>query len=697
MKKLLSLFVSILITVSLISCNVSSVSETTVEAKSDTSTESVFSGAAPGYNGLIETLVTIDNDKIKDVTITHHSETPGIGGPLLDSSGKKLTVGGESPIDLIPKMIVDNQSINIDAVSGATATSYGILHAVSDALIKANYRVDAVTAATEVLPPDYEPKEVDLSEEERAILDKWLIKADFDTFHEDTKSDVVVIGGGGAGLAAAISASENGANVIVIEKNGEVGGDTLVCGAIYNAPDEEMQKKLVMNETKKEIIEKALNEKPVNDEHKELIDIVKAKLNEHNAKNESELFDSKEWFALQTYNGGDKKANLSLVKTLCYNSYDGLMWIKNIGVKFFDFISQGAGSLWERTHTNTMPMGTGFISSYLDKIESSDKIKIITNTTALNIKKDESGKVSIVECKDKYGNLFNISANKSIIIATGGFSANPSMLDNYNTKDSSIWSDITLSTLPTTNRTTVSGGDGIEMGKNVGAALTDMSEIQLLYLGNLENGDLTKYPPRCVNGTDQVIFINKLGERFTNEGGRRDDICSAVLKEPDKTFYILESADGDKYVDIYSDEFRSADGFSLDYLIENNFIYVADTIKELAEKLNMNPDTLQKTIDDFNSYVDEESDPYGRTLFSTKIEHGPFVATPRQVSVHHTMGGLKIDEAAHVLDENGDIIEGLFAAGEVTGGIHGGNRLGGNAVVDTVVFGRIAGKNAANP
>ena len=675
----------------LISCNKAVSSDT---LKSNETSEKTYHGVSQGYNGNIEVDVTIDNDIIKNVKITNESETPGIGGPLIDSSGKVLTAGGASPITLVPKMIVDNQSINIDAVSGATATSYGVLHAVTDALTKANYRLDAVSSATEMASPDYKPKEVTLSEEEKKLLDKWLVKVNYETIHEDMTSDVVVIGGGGAGLAAAISASENGAKVIVIEKNGEVGGDTLVCGAIYNAPNRELQKKIEMNKIKEEVVEKAINETAVNEEHKELIDIVKTQLEEHKKSGSTELFDSKEWYALQTFNGGDKKANLSLVKTLCYNSYDGLSWIKKIGVRFYDFISQGAGSLWERTHTNEDPMGTGFIANYIDKIEKDDNIKILNNTIAMSIDKKDSDKVNIVNCKDKYGNEFVIHADKAIIVATGGFSANATMLDLYNGATSK-WKDIDLNTLKTTNRKTVSNGSGIDMGTNVGADIVDMSEIQLLYLGNLVNGELTKYPPRCVNGTDQVIFINKNGERFTNEGGRRDDICMAILNEPDKMFYILESGDGDKYVDIHSNDFKSADGFSFEYLEKNNYIYVGETLEELAEKLNMNVDTLRKTIDDFNECVDGKTDAYGRTLFSTKLEKGPFVATPRQVSVHHTMGGLKIDESAHVLDKNGEIIKGLYAAGEVTGGIHGGNRLGGNAVVDTVVYGKIAGENAA--
>lgn len=698
MKKIL-VFVS-LVSVLLSSCasNFTAVNES---EKSNGLGLRTYSSAAPGYNGLIFVDVTLDNDIIKDVKVTKETETPGIGGPLKNKKGEVLTNGGESPITLVPKMIVENQSINVDAVSGATATSYGILHAVSGALIDANYRVDAVTAATEIVTDDYKTENVDLSAEEKQLLDKWLIKANYKTVHEDMSSDVVIIGGGGAGLASAISASENGANVIVIEKNAEVGGDTLVCGAIYNASDRKLQEKLqMMNEEKMQVIENALNEKAVNDEHKALQDKVKNELEEFKTLNNSldggaGVFDSENWFSLQTYNGGDKKANLMLVKTLCYNAYECLNWIKDIGVEFYDFISQGAGSLWERTHTNKSPMGTGFISNYLEKISKDDKIKILTNTTAVKIDKDENGRVNTVFCRDKYGNEFNIKANRSVIIATGGFSANETLLNQYNKTIESKWKDIDLGALPTTNRKTVSTGDGIDLGLSVGADVVDMSEIQLLYLGNLQNGELTKYPPRCVNGTDQVIFINKNGERFTNEGGRRDEICKDILEEPDKMFYILESADGDKYVDIYSSEFKSADGFTLDYLVDNDYVYVGNTLEELAQKLNINVEVLENTISEFNECVDGKEDKFGRTLYSTKIEKGPYIATKRQVSVHHTMGGLKIDEDAQVLDTNGNKIEGLYAAGEVTGGIHGGNRLGGNAVVDTVVFGRIAGRNAA--
>ena len=125
---------------------------------------------------------------------------------------------------------------------------------------------------------------------------------------------------------------------------------------------------------------------------------------------------------------------------------------------------------------------------------------------------------------------------------------------------------------------------------------------------------------------------------------------------------------------------------------EQGYIIIADTLDEMAEKLGCDAETLKATVDTFNASVDSGEDEFGRTLYSVKLENGPFVATPRQACLHHTMGGVKIDTEGRVLDESGAPIEGLVAAGEITGGIHGGNRLGGNAVVDTVVFGKLAGE-----
>ena len=361
-----------------------------------------------------------------------------------------------------------------------------------------------------------------------------------------------------------------------------------------------------------------------------------------------------------------------------------------MGFKIFNNISQGAGALWERTHTSIMPMGTGIISTLLNEIKKHDNIRILTHAEAREILKNDKNEIVGVKCIDKYKNEFIISTTKGVVIATGGFSANKDLLNKYNTK----WEGLNDAT--TTNRETSSNGDGINMGISVGADTVDMDEIQLLYLGNIKNGKLTRYPKRDVNAVDEIIFIDKNGKRFVNEGDRRDVISKSILNLDENFFYILESGDGDDYVDIYSKDFESADGFTLDYLIENEYIYVGDTLEELATKINVPIENLKETLEDFNKCVDgEKKDTFGRTLYSTKLTKGPYVATPRKVSVHHTMGGLKINEKAEVLDTNGDVIKGLYAAGEVTGGIHGANRLGGNAVADITIFGTIAGENVS--
>ncbi len=622
-------------------------------------TAGVYTASAMGMNDQVTVEVEVSEDAILSVTVTEESETPGIGGPLKNADGEILTGGGTSPVESVPAAIVENQSLSVDTVTGATITSYAVINAVSDCLEQAG-----------------------------ADPEQWETETVSADAAGDQSADVVVVGGGGAGLAAAISAAQGGASVIVVEKNGEVGGDTLVCGAIYNTPDEALQSQVEMTDAVKATVEAALAEEPVSDEHAELQAEVQAQWDEYNASGRTDLFDSPEWYALQTWNGGDKVADLDLVKVLCYNAYEGLEWIEDLGMSFSDVIGQGAGSLWQRTHTSTMSMGTGFLSTYVENIEADDNITILTESTGTSLVQDDTGRVIGVVCTDKAGNEFTVSADMGVILATGGFAANSEMVQEYNT--SGKWED--LSGVATTNRYSCSQGDGINMALEAGASLTDMDQIQLLYLGNVQDGQLTKYPPRDVNGTDQVIFINKEGERFVREDGRRDEICLAVMAQTDSMFYILESADGAGYVDITDPDWRSADGFTFQYLEDNGFVVTADTLEELAEKLDMDAATLQATVDAFNAAAEGGEDEFGRTLYSTTLENGPWVATARQACVHHTMGGVTIDTEARVLDEEGQAIAGLYAAGEITGGIHGSNRLGGNAVVDTVVFGKLAGE-----
>ncbi|MCQ2609410.1 MAG: FAD-dependent oxidoreductase, partial [Lachnospiraceae bacterium] len=587
--------------------------------------DGTYEGECLGMNDIVRVQVTLKDKKIKDVKVVYEKETPGLGGYLKDKNGKVLTYGGISPLSIIPKKILEHQTLNVDTVSGATVTSDAIKIACRRALDKAGC------------------KEYDFSTICRSEMEA-----------KDVDTDICIIGAGGAGMVSAISAASNGAKVLLVEKNGQVGGDTLVCGAIYNTSDEDFQKKIKTNATINKAIDAAIKEKPINEEHKKLIDTVKKEYDEHNKKDKTVLYDSPSWHALQTFVGGDKVANLSLIKKLTSKSYDSYLWLKRLGVEFMDFASQAAGALWQRSHTTKMDMGTGLISAYVEHIEKDKNIDLMLDTKCVGLLYD-GDKIVGAKCITKDGKEFTIHC-KSVILATGGFAANTDMIRKYNV--SGKWDD--LSMVKTTNRWTVSNGDGITLAENIGASLTDMEQIQLLYLSEVENGQLAKYPIRCVQAIDQIIFVNKEGKRFVNEGGRRDEICLAANRQTDGVFYIIESGDGDKYIDIHDPSWRSADGFTFDYLVDNGYIYVADTLDELADKLSIDRKVLNDTVAKFNKSVDTGVDDFKRTLYTTKLENGPFVATPRITAIHHTMGGVTIDENAHVLDKNGDILNGFY-------------------------------------
>lgn len=559
-----------------------------------------FEASAKGNNGDVTVSVTLDGTKITDVSVVKHAETPGISDKALAD---------------LPKEIVSAQSTNLDTISGATNSSKAILSAARAALKKAGAKDTDFAAKVE--------------KAQAADVEKT--------------ADVVIIGGGGAGLAAAVSAAQGGASVIVIEKTAALGGNTLACGGIYNAPDPELQK-------------------PAGVE------------------------DSVDLFVKQTWEAGDKLANIELVKVLCANAYDGLQWVKNLGMQFEDKITMGAGALYKRTHCAIKPLGTGFIDAYKEAIAKDTKVEIITTTTAKDLIV-ENGKVCGVKAQGETGNNVTIHANKAVIIATGGFAGNVELRQKYNT--SGKWPDLGPS-VKTTNMPGVTG-DGIFMAQAVHANLIDMDQIQFLHMGNPKSGAISGIcEPLKTAGT---IFINQEGKRFVREDGRRDDMCAAILSQTGGKMYVIQSGEAIPDYKVA----KTLDGSPLTQWIDSGDCFVGETLEDLAKQINVPADALKATIESYNKSVDtqKDEDGFGRELLEVKYTKGPWYANPRVPSAHHTMGGIQIDTECHVIDESGKIIPGLFAAGEVTGGIHGSNRVGGNAVVDTVVFGRIAGTQAA--
>lgn len=564
-------------------------------------TPGTYSGEFQGMGGKVKVEVTVDENKITNIKVLDNYETPGVG---------------TAAIEKLPKEIIERQTLAVDIITGATLTSNAVLASVEDCLKQAGAQIAAYKSDADRIVKEY-PSEL--------------------------TADVIIVGGGGAGLSAAVAATDEGSSVIVIEKMGFLGGNTIVCGGIYNTPDPERQKL-------------------------------------------QGIEDSVELYVKQTYEGGDKVANPDLVQTLCENAYDGLKWLEGMGMKFDDKIIQGAGSLYPRTHQSLEPLGTGFVNAYMRTLDArADQCKIITDTKGESLIMD-GDKVVGVKATNKDGSELTLKANKGVILTTGGFAGNVELRQKYNT--SGKWSDLGED-IPTTNMPGITG-DGISIAADAGADLVDMEQIQLLYLSIPKNGGIAGLYNL---GAENTIFVNKEGNRFVREDGRRDLICTNILAQTDGLMYMIHSAD--VLPDIT--KAKTLEGVPMTEILENNTYgwQTGETLEELAEKLDMPAENLIATVDKYNAAVDSGKDEFGRELLTKKFENGPWYAVPRVPAVHHTMGGVRIDSQGHALNAGGEIIKGLYCAGEITGGIHGANRLGGNAVVDTVVFGRIAGTSAA--
>lgn len=555
-----------------------------------------YTASAKGYHGDVTVAVKVTKNKIAAVRVLEHGETPGISD---------LAING------IPKAIVASQSLAVDSVSGASFSSKAVITATTEALTQAGADIDKLMVAGQSAK-----KEKD----------------------ETLTADVVVIGAGGAGMAAGVSAHQNGATVIILEKMPKVGGNTISAGGAMNAVDEGS--------------ETALKNK-----------------------------DSVALHFKQTYEGGDKKGDEVLVKTLVENAWSSVAWLQSMGMKFLPDPFTVTGGLWPRAHKPVDPVGTGFFKTYNAYIESNKGIEV-----RLNVKADsiilENGKVTGVIATGKTGNKITVKANKGVVVATGGFGQNIAMRQEFN----KAWPTLDES-VKSTNHPGATG-DGIAMAKAVNAQLVQMENIQLLPLGDPETGSLSG---NIETDVEKRIFVNTEGKRFVDEGARRDTMTLALFKQPGAKLWII--------VDAHSyPQGTKKNNFneSIDDLVAAGRAFKGETLEELAKNIGVPPENLVATVADFNKHVaSKKPDAFGRTLFSEPLDKGPFYAGARIPTVHHTMGGIKIDKETHVIDVNGKIIPGLYAAGEVTGGIHGTNRLGGNALTDITVFGRIAGKNAA--
>ncbi|WP_373079073.1 flavocytochrome c [Fusobacterium varium] len=556
--------------------------------------EGTYVGEAKGYRGEVKVEVKTSKNKIEEVKVIKNTDTPIIS----EAAAKK-----------VPEQIVKYQSLRVDGVSGATGTSRALTSAVRNALKNSG---------------------ADLKElnKKPVIESKKLVK-------ETQKKDVVVIGAGGAGLVAAIEAKNNGAkNVIVLEKMAFAGGNTLISGGEYAAPNNWVQ------------VKKGLK-------------------------------DSNDAFYNDILKGGDNEGDPKLVRVLADNALSGAEWLKDyINMTFEDRQMFFGGHSVERSLVPLGATGVEMISKLLAKAEELN-IPVLYETPAVELIVDK-GRVTGVKAlsEDKE---YTFLAEDGVILASGGFGSNLEMRVKYNKDvDENILSTNTVGIT----------GDGITMAEKIGAQLEDMPFIQtyptcdpisgaLLYFGDV----------RLVGGS---ILVNQEGKRFVEELERRDVISMAIKKQTGNAAYQFCD---EAQVKLSGVAEHHAD--EMNYLFNNKLLVKANTIKEAADFFGIDAAELEKTVEKYNQYAkdgkDLEFNKRGKlTPFEAK---GPFYIMKAVPAVHHTMGGVKIDENARVINTKGEIIKGLYGAGEVTGDIHGTNRLGSDAIADITVFGRIAGQN----
>lgn len=612
-------------------------SYTAVNAKDGT-----YTASEVGRNGEIKVQVQIKDNKIADVKILDWSETH----PVAD----------QTKTELLPN-IVKNQSYNVANISGATLSSFAIKAAVRDCLKQAGLDVKEFGKAAAKAPQSSETKV--------------------------ENADVVIVGAGGAGLSAAVTAAMAGKKVVLLEKNGFAGGNTSVSGGCFNVANVN-QDNIKMTEGQKKIVEGILAEKPLNPLHQELINKLKKQWNEYTASGSNKLFDSPELHALQTWKSGDRKANLELVYTLTQNVKSMMKELEGIGFEWRPNANQFVGALWPRSNrAANFKSGVGYVDTFLQYIKDKNlPVQILLSTKANDLIIKDS-RVAGVMAQAKNGTKYVLNAADGVILTTGGFGANVKMRNEYD----ELWGKKLGETTPTTNLPSATG-DGISLAKKAGAGLTQMGWIQLF-----PAGDPTTGATSFKLGENSCIYVNKNGKRYVNESERRDVLAKANLAQEGGVFYVISSA---KRALVDKDG-RNAYGVKVADILKSGKSYKADTLEELAQKAGINGKNLVETVKRWNEFCKKGTgDEMGRPTCMDDHrldEGGPYYATLMTPSVHHTMGGVTINKKAQALNEAGNVIPGLYAAGEVTGGIHGTNRVGCNAVPDALVFGRIAALN----
>ena len=600
---------------------------------SDAGVSGDFTGTAKGFGGDVSVTLTLTDGAITGCTAEGKDETEGVGSQAIAK---------------MPGEIAESGSIAVDGVSGATVTSTAIKEAAAAALTAAGLN-----------PDDY----------------KTAVEKDAAAEDSTVDADVVVVGAGGAGMTAAITAAAEGKSVVILESQSMVGGNSVRATGGMNAGKTVYQDENEFGESAG--VEKTLKTAAEKYADNETITALAKTVSEQWAAyqaNPTGYFDSVELMELDTMIGGKGINDPELVETLCANSADAIDWLDEHGITLHNVSSFGGASV-KRIHRPVNAEGkTVSVGSYMIPLlqENCEKagVKMMLDTTATEILTDANGAAVGVKATGASGETVTVNA-KAVVLATGGFGANLDMVVKYKPE---------LKGFMTTNAPGIQG-QGIEMAQAIGAATVDMDQIQIHPTVEANTAALITEGLRG----DGAILINEEGQRFIDEVGTRDVVSAAEIAQTGSYSWLVVDqamADASSVIQGY---------------IKKDYTVTGATYEELGKAMGVDAAAFAETMEKWNGYVEAKNDPdFGRTSFANPLNTAPYYAVKVTAGVHHTMGGLKINANTEVLNEKGEVIPGLFAAGEVTGGVHGANRLGGNAVADFTVFGRIAGAAASD-
>ncbi len=600
---------------------------------SDAGVSGDFTGTAKGFGGDVSVTLTLTDGAITGCTAEGKDETQGVGSEAIAK---------------MPGEIAESGSIAVDGVSGATVTSTAIKEAAAAALTAAGLN-----------PDDYKTAVENNAAAEDSTVD----------------ADVVVVGAGGAGMTAAITAAAEGKSVVILESQSMVGGNSVRATGGMNAGKTVYQDENEFGESAG--VEKTLKTAAEKYADNETITALAKTVSEQWAAyqaNPTGYFDSVELMELDTMIGGKGINDPELVETLCANSADAIDWLDEHGITLHNVSSFGGASV-KRIHRPVNAEGkTVSVGSYMIPLlqENCEKagVKMMLDTTATEILTDANGAAVGVKATGASGETVTVNA-KAVVLASGGFGANLDMVVKYKPE---------LKGFMTTNAPGIQG-QGIEMAQAIGAATVDMDQIQIHPTVEANTAALITEGLRG----DGAILINEEGQRFIDEVGTRDVVSAAEIAQTGSYSWLVVDqamADASSVIQGY---------------IKKGYTVTGATYEELGKAMGVDAAAFAETMEKWNGYVEAKNDPdFGRTSFANPLNTAPYYAVKVTAGVHHTMGGLKINANTEVLNEKGEVIPGLFAAGEVTGGVHGANRLGGNAVADFTVFGRIAGAAASD-